>query len=266
MQIDAKPEDNLNEVLNMESEDLLVVNLPINVVYKQKVYLKRDNVVINGNNSTIAWDDHNGMSEGFGTADSATFTITSSHISVNNLSISNGFDYFRQRALRNEEISKGMGLQAVALYTAQNSDDVIFENCTFSGFQDTLFTDGIYNRFKNCSIIGNIDFIFGKAYSVFESCTVKSVSEGIVTAPSTLAESVFGLFFEDCDFICLDNVPDGSVYLARPWHPGGRPGVCSSFTAKNCRFGRHIHKDFFTTMKDSKGVIHYPSESRFSFF
>lgn len=264
MQLYAKPEDNLNILLNTPSDDVLIVNLPENAVFNQKVCLERDDVVINGNNSTVVRADHNGMREGFGTGDSATFTITSSNVDIRNLNFKNSFDYFAAKALRDEDTSKGMGLQAVALYTTKDADNINFENCCFTSCQDTLYTDGINNFFHCCTIMGNVDFIFGKAHSVFSSCRIISVAEGIVAAPSTQAESDTGLVFDDCDFICSENVPDQSVFLARPWHPGGRPGVCSAFHAKNCRFGNHIKQEKWTVMTDSKGVIHYPSESRFS--
>ncbi len=266
MQIAVKEGDDLNKVLNTPSEDTLEVVFPQNAVFYQKVFVKRDNIIIKGNNSTVVWNDHNGMYEGFGTADSASFTIESNHIKIFNLTFVNSFDYFAERASRNEAVSKGMGLQAVALYTAKNADDIVFENCSFKGFQDTLFADGIYHEFVNCFISGNVDFIFGKAYAVFSSCNIVSVSEGIIAAPSTLSESNFGLVFENCSFLCSEDVKPETVYLARPWHPGGRPGVCSAFTAKNCCFGKHIKNERWTSMKDSKGVVHSPTESRFLIF
>lgn len=264
MQIFAKDSDNLNKILNTACEGILTVDLPQDAVFNQKVILSRDNVIINGHNSKIVYNDHNGMTEGFSTADSATFTITSSNININNLNVENNFDYFGQKAKRNEAVSKGMGLQAVAMYTAKEADKIGFENCTFTSCQDTLYTDGIYNSFLNCSIYGNVDFIFGKAHSVFKECKIISVAEGIVAAPSTLENSEFGLVFEDCYFTCTKDVKEHSVFLARPWHPGGRPGVCSAFMAKNCHFDNHIVSEIWTTMTDSKGVIHTPSESRFS--
>ena len=264
MHLVVKPNDNLNEVLNTLSEGLLTVDFPENAVFKQKVILTRNDVIINGNNSTVVWDDHNGMYPCFGTSDSATFTIKSSNVKINGLNFENSFDYVGEKSKRDESVSKGMGLQAVALYTAKEADMVYFNNCCFRSYQDTLFADGINNVFSNCIIYGNVDFIFGKAYAVFSECKIISLAEGIIAAPSTLAESNLGLVFYKCEFKCSENVKSGTVYLARPWHPGGKPGVCSSLTAIFCHFDKHIKEEKWTSMTDSKGVTHFPSENRFS--
>lgn len=263
--IQVKPMDDLNEVFNTRSAGQLEVELPRCCVFRQKVRLERDEVLIHGNGSTIVWDDHNRMRPNFGTGASATLTIASSHVRVTDLEVVNSFDYVNERIRQqNENPAVVTGLQAVAVFTMAQSDDVVFENCTFRSYQDTLFADGVTNIYDRCTIVGNIDFIFGRSHSLFLSCTVVSNGPGFVTAPSTMAASPKGLCFENCRLTCTADVPDHSVFLARPWHPGAKEGVCSYVSFTGCTLDRHIDPVFWTRMHDGTGRYHYPEESRFS--
>lgn len=263
MTVKARPDADLNEILNMETDGQLVVELPHGCVFRQKVLIKRDNLLVLGNGSTIVWNDHNGMRPGFGTGASATLTVSANHTEFRGLVVENDFDYLGNSARRGEDTNTMMGRQAVAVYTRPEYTDATFIGCTFRGWQDTLFADGMENRFEDCTISGNIDFIFGRSHAVFENCTVISRGEGFVTAPSTPEEAEKGLCFRNCNITCTDSVPDGSVYLARPWHPSDREGTNSYVSFENCRLGRHISADLWTTMWDKKGHNHLPSENRF---
>ena len=266
MTILAKENYNLNEVFNEgNSSEPLVVELPSGVTFKQKIFIKRDNLTVIGNGSCLSWDDHNGMKPGFGTGDSATLTIEGSNISFVNITVENSFDYWKAKAQRDENPSTMMGLQAVAVFITPNSDNVSFENSTLLGWQDTLFTDGTNGRFSDCTIKGHVDFIFGRSNTTFENCIIESLGPGYVTAPSTMADQTEGLVFNKCHLTCSSNVPAESVYLARPWHPSGKPGVSSAVRFNACSFEEHINPSLWTTMKDSKGVLHTPQESRFLF-
>ena len=61
MIINAKEEDNLNRILNTRCEGKLQVELPSGCVYRQKVRIERDDVLVIGNGSRIVYSDHNGM-------------------------------------------------------------------------------------------------------------------------------------------------------------------------------------------------------------
>lgn len=148
MTIFAKETDNLNDIFNSEdSYESLVVHLPSHATFCQKVFIKRNNVTIIGNGGRIAWADHNGMVPGFGTGDSATLTIEGSNVSFVNIVVENSFDYWKARAIRDENPSTMMGLQAVAVFITPGADNVSFENSTLLGWQDTLFTDGTNGLF-----------------------------------------------------------------------------------------------------------------------
>lgn len=263
MVIKACRDDDLNRILNTETDGRLVVELPFGCTFRQKVGIGRDDVLVIGNGSRIVWDDHNGMRPGFGTGASATLTVSGSRVEFRDLSVENDFDYVQNSLLRREDPSVRMGLQAVAVFTRPESTDTVFKNCTFISWQDTVFADGAENRFENCTIYGNVDFIFGRSHAVFSGCTAISTGEGFVAAPSTPGNVEKGLCFENCTITCTDDVADASVYLARPWHPSERTDTNSHVSFVNCRLDRHINGQLWTTMWDKKGHNHLPSENRF---
>lgn len=263
MIIKANPGDDLNMILNSETEGQLVVELPRECVFRQKVLIERDNLLVIGNGSRIVWNDHNGMRPGFGTGASATLTVCANHTEFRNLIVENDFDYLGNSARKNEETNSMMGRQAVAVFTRPEYTDATFIKCTFISWQDTLFADGVENRFESCNIYGNVDFIFGRSHAVFENCTIISTGAGFVSAPSTPEDREEGLCFKNCILTCTDAVADKSVYLARPWHPSERNDTNSYVSFVNCTLGRHIHPDLWTSMWDKKGHNHLPSENRF---
>ena len=263
-ELKAKPGDNLNEILNTKTEGPLVVELSENAVYRQKVTVGRDDVLVIGNGARIVWNDHNGMRPGFGTGASATLTVCANHTEFRNLTVENDFDYLAGRAKKDEDPHFMMGLQAVAVFTRPEYTDAEFRSCTFISWQDTLFTDCSESLFEDCTVYGNIDFIFGRSHALFSNCTIVSTGEGFVSAPSTSVKTEKGLCFENCTIICTDTVEDGSVYLARPWHPSERDDTDSCVSFVKCRLGRHINHELWTTMWDKKGHNHLPSENRFS--
>jgi pectinesterase len=105
--------------------------------------------------------------------------------------------------------------QAVAIKST--GDRLIFRNCQFLGFQDTLYPTSGRVYFKDCFITGDTDFIFGNATAVFDHCIINSSDGGYITAASTRAESHFGYVFVDCTLTAGENVKPGSVWLGRPW-------------------------------------------------
>ena len=263
MIIKAKADDNLNEILNTKVEGKLQVELPSGCIYRQKVKVERSELLVIGNGAKIVWDDHNGMVPGFGTGASATLTIAADHVEFRDTVIENDFDYLGHEAKPGEDPKVMMGRQAVAVFTCPESTDSVFKNCTFISWQDTLFADGVENRFEHCTIKGNIDFIFGRSHAVFDSCTIISTGSGFVAAPSTSEKSEQGLCFENCTITCTPSVQDESVYLARPWHPSERDDTNSCVSFSDCTLDRHINCELWTTMWDKKGHNHLPSENRF---
>ncbi|GJU11264.1 pectinesterase 2-like protein, partial [Tanacetum coccineum] len=60
--------------------------------------------------------------------------------------------------------------QAVALRSG--SDLSVFYQCSFEGYQDTLYVHSNRQFYKNCDIYGTVDFIFGNAAAVLQNCNI----------------------------------------------------------------------------------------------
>ena len=117
------------------------------------------------------------------------------------------------------ENSFGKGSQAVAVLT--DADRLIFKNCKFIGWQDTLYAKNGRQYFENCYIEGAVDFIFGQAAAVFENCEIHSKADGYIAAPMRFAaDEPSGFVFNNCK-LTGENTENG-VFLARPWRDYGR--------------------------------------------
>ena len=117
------------------------------------------------------------------------------------------------------ENSYGKGSQAVAVLT--DADRLIFKNCKFIGWQDTLYAKNGRQYFENCYIEGAVDFIFGQSAAVFENCEIHSKGDGFIAAPMRFAaDEASGFVFDNCKL--TSEQTDKGVFLARPWRDYGR--------------------------------------------
>lgn len=145
--------------------------------------------------------------------------------------------------------------QAIALYI--DGDGITLEDCVISGHQDTLFLAPLPDReiipggfigpkqfterkrrtvyFKNCRILGGVDFIFGGASAYFDNCEFVSVEEGYVFAPSTPEDVEVGFVAKNCRFTAEGDVGKGSCFIARPWRN------YAYVKLEGCYLGDHIH-------------------------
>jgi pectinesterase len=104
-----------------------------------------------------------------------------------------------------------------ALAIRVEGDRVVFRNCRFLGWQDTILINRGRQYFENCYISGHVDFIFGAATAFFENCHIHILRDGYITAASTPPQQPFGFVFSHCKI--TGESPTIKTYLGRPWRP-----------------------------------------------
>ncbi|KAL9298246.1 hypothetical protein ACSQ67_024142 [Phaseolus vulgaris] len=115
--------------------------------------------------------------------------------------------------------------QAVAL--RNNADLSTFYHCSFEGYQDTLYVHSLRQFYRECDIYGTVDFIFGNAAVVFQSCNIYARKplpnqKNAVTAQGrTDPNQSTGISIQNCR---IEAAPDLAAdlkstknYLGRPW-------------------------------------------------
>ena len=178
-------------------------------VYKEKLILptSKTNVTIVGESADktiLTYDNYasrpNLFGENMGTTGSSSFFVFGDNFTARNITFEN---------------SSGPVGQAVAVRAS--GDKMVFDNCKFLGFQDTLYPNqsGSRQYYRNCYIEGSVDFIFGWATVWFEECDIFCKTAGYITAASTEKSSAYGFVFNNCRI--SGDAPEGSVYLGRPW-------------------------------------------------
>jgi pectinesterase len=110
------------------------------------------------------------------------------------------------------ENSAGPNGQALALRV--DGDRVVFRNCRFLGWQDTILLDRGRQYFEDSLIAGHVDFIFGGATAFFERCRVHALGNGYLTAASTPQDAAHGFVFAHGS---ITGEPGVKTYLGRPW-------------------------------------------------
>ncbi|XP_059625641.1 pectinesterase-like [Cornus florida] len=154
-----------------------------------------------------------------------------------NRSVVDGWTTFRSATVAvvgNGFIAKGISFenyagaikhQAVALRSG--SDLSAFYQCSFVGYQDTLYVHSLRQFYRECDIYGTIDFIFGNAAVVFQNCNLYA------RMPNANQKNIFtaqgredpnqntGISILNCKVAAAaDLIPVQSsfkTYLGRPW-------------------------------------------------
>jgi pectinesterase len=201
-----------------------------NGVYKEKLILpaSKTNIRLVGEDNTrtvLTFDDyaarHNRFGEPLGTTGSASFFLFGDGFTAENITFEN---------------SAGPVGQAVAVRV--DADKVLFVNCRFLGFQDTLYLYSDKGRvhLKDCYIEGTVDFIFGWSTALFENCLLFCKKGGrYITAASTSEGALFGFVFINCTI--TGDADEKTFYLGRPWRPFAKTVFIG------CHFDKHIRPE-----------------------
>ena len=260
--IQVKNGDSLQQVLDFAPAGA-VIHLPRGT-WREKLALRTPGLTLIGagaGKSRIVHNDYarkiHADGREYNTFRTYTLAVAADHVRLRGLSVCND-------ALTPEE--KG---QEVALTVY--GDDFEMTDCTLSSTQDTLFAGPLpgdlcqryidllpawlrqdiplRQRYRNCLIEGTVDFIFGCANALFEDCEIRSLREvrgtGYCAAPAHPLEAKEGFLFRRCRFTRAAGVPDGSVYLARPWRDYGLARF------ENCVYDWHIAPVGFDKWNDT---------------
>ncbi len=205
---------------------------------------RKDTVIVYNNAAGTQKPDGSGT---YGTGGSATVAVEADDFQARNLTILNDFD---EKA--NQSLS---GHQAVALRTA--ADKVFLDGVIVEGDQDTLLLDTASKDklgrvyMSNSYVIGNVDFVFGRATAVIDKSVITlkkrwdGTSAGYVTAPSTAANRKGFLINRTT---VNGDVSASSFYLGRPWHAGGDATLDPQTTVRNSTLSAAIKSTPWTDM------------------
>ncbi|XP_024178093.1 putative pectinesterase/pectinesterase inhibitor 28 [Rosa chinensis] len=145
-------------------------------------------------------------------------------------------DYFIAKDIGFENTAGPKGHQAVALRV--QSDLSIFYNCRIDGYQDTLYTQTHRQFYRDCTITGTIDFIFGDAAVVFQNCKLiirkPDPNQDIMVTAQGRSDKrqPTAIVLQNCtisgekDYIEDKNTK--MAYLGRPWNTYSRTIVMQS--------------------------------------
>jgi hypothetical protein len=196
------------------------VNVPANkplVTIQGMGTSRKDTFIVYGNATGMRKPDGSGP---YGTPGSATVALRSDDSQLRNLTVSNDFDEAANQSFKDH--------QAVALLTT--ADKIVLDSVIVTGDQDTLELETAAKdkpgrvHVTKSSIVGNVDFILGRATAVIDRSVIilkkswNGTSASDITAPSTQAGRK-GILINRSTI--KGDATASSFHLGRNWHPGG---------------------------------------------
>ncbi|KAK9992221.1 hypothetical protein SO802_027206 [Lithocarpus litseifolius] len=145
-------------------------------------------------------------------------------------------NYFLAKDIGFENTAGAEKHQAVALRVS--SDMSVFFNCRMDGYQDTLYAHAHRQFYRDCTISGTIDFVFGNSATVFQNCTMivrkpMDNQQCIVTAQGrTDRREPSALILQGCTiaaeptYLAVKDI--NRAYLGRPWKEFSRTIIMQS--------------------------------------
>ncbi|XP_022985658.1 pectinesterase PPME1-like [Cucurbita maxima] len=182
-------------------------------VYKEKLTIERNKpfITLYGSPNNMPNLTFDGDAKKYGTVYSATLIVEAEYFVAANLVIENSSPRPDGRE----------GGQALAARIRGNKAAIY--NCKFIGFQDTLCDDDGMHVYKDSFIEGTVDFIFGKATSLYLNSQLNVVGVGglgVIAAHSREKEDdPSGYVFAHCS---ITGTGGPNTYLGRSWRPWSR--------------------------------------------
>ncbi|CAH8283451.1 unnamed protein product [Eruca vesicaria subsp. sativa] len=111
--------------------------------------------------------------------------------------------------------------QAVALMVS--ADLTAFYRCTMNAYQDTLYVHAQRQYYRDCTIIGTVDFIFGNAASVLQNCKIhprrpmKGQKNTITAQGRKDPNQNTGISIHRCTISPWGDLTGVQTFLGRPW-------------------------------------------------
>ncbi|KAH6821415.1 Plant invertase/pectin methylesterase inhibitor superfamily [Perilla frutescens var. hirtella] len=192
--------------------------------YNEKISTNKDGITLigDGKYSTIITAGSS-VGKGASLGGSATFTVHG--------------DGFIARDIGFQNTAGPDGHQAIAL--AVSSDRSVIYRCSISGYQDTLYALSLRQFYRECDIYGTIDYIFGNAVAVLQSCNLifrrprsGASFNAILANGRTDPGQNTGFSVQNCKITVGSDFSTGknsfSMYLGRPWKAYSRAVVMQS--------------------------------------
>ncbi|PHU29803.1 putative pectinesterase/pectinesterase inhibitor 28 [Capsicum chinense] len=146
-------------------------------------------------------------------------------------------DGFVARDIGFQNTAGAMKHQAVALRVS--ADKTVIYNCNIDGYQDTLYAHSYRQFYKDCSITGTIDFVFGDASAVFQNCKMIVRKPGDNQACMVTAQGrkdprgVGAIVLQNCEVRAepafISTQPPIKAYLGRPWKEYSRTIIMQTY-------------------------------------
>ncbi|KAL8208036.1 hypothetical protein R6Q57_007448, partial [Mikania cordata] len=113
--------------------------------------------------------------------------------------------------------------QAVAVRSG--SDLSVFYQCSFEGYQDTLYVLSNRQFYRECDVYGTVDFIFGNAAVVLQNCNIyarkpPNKTNTLTAQGRTDQNQNTGISIHNCRITAASDLKGASgvkTYLGRPW-------------------------------------------------
>ncbi|KNA04149.1 hypothetical protein SOVF_202360 [Spinacia oleracea] len=204
-------------------------------LYEENVEIKRKktNIMMYGDGMDVTIITGNrSVFDGWTTYRSATFAVTGARFVARDMTFQNTAGPERH--------------QAVAFRS--DSDLSALYRCAFRGYQDTLYAHANRQFFRECTITGTVDFIFGDGAAVFQNCQIQA-RKGLPNQKNTITAQGrkdpgenTGFSIQYCNItgdssLTTTNTSSNSTtttaatytYLGRPWKAYSRTIIMESY-------------------------------------